>query len=71
LATVEQEGGKLLLDGRKIKMDEKFSKGNFIGPSVITNMTTEMTAYKQEIFGPAMCVLTANSLDEAIEIVNK
>jgi malonate-semialdehyde dehydrogenase (acetylating)/methylmalonate-semialdehyde dehydrogenase len=55
------------LDGRTYKS----SKGNFIGPSIITNMNTNMTSYTEEIFGPAMCVLTAKDLDEAIDIINK
>jgi malonate-semialdehyde dehydrogenase (acetylating) / methylmalonate-semialdehyde dehydrogenase len=33
-------------------------------------MNTNMTIYKEEIFGPAMCVLTADSLDQALEIIN-
>lgn len=70
LSTVEKEGGKLLLDGRYVKVD-KYEKGNFIGPSVVTDLTTEMTAYKEEIFGPVMCVLKAENLDEAIDVINK
>lgn len=71
IGTVEQEGGKVLLDGRTLKMSAPYDKGNFIGPSILTNLTTEMTAYKEEIFGPVMCVLRANSLDEAIQLINK
>jgi len=70
LDTVEKEGGKLLLDGRGIKVPG-YPNGNWIGSSVITNLNTEMTAYKEEIFGPVMCVLTAHNLDEAISIINK
>jgi malonate-semialdehyde dehydrogenase (acetylating)/methylmalonate-semialdehyde dehydrogenase len=70
LGTVEKEGGKLALDGRNVVVPG-YEKGNFIGPSVITNLTTSMTAYKEEIFGPSLCVLTANSLDEAMKIVNE
>jgi len=69
--TVENEGGKILIDGRKIKMPSPYDKGNFIGPTVLTDLNTEMTAYKEEIFGPVMCVLRAHSLDEAINIINK
>lgn len=70
LDTVEKEGGKLILDGRGVTVPG-YPNGNWIGASVITNLNTEMTAYKEEIFGPAMCVLTAQSLDEAITIINK
>lgn len=70
ISTVEKEGGKILLDGRNVKA-ENYPKGNFIGPSILTNLTTNMTAYKEEIFGPVMCVLQANTLEEAIELINK
>jgi len=71
IGTVEKEGGKVLVDGRTLKMPAPYDKGNYIGPSILTNLNTEMTAYKEEIFGPVMCVLRANSLDEAIELINK
>jgi len=71
LATVEKEGGKMLVDGRSLKMPAPYDNGNFIGPSIITDLTTDMTAYKEEIFGPVMCVLRADSLDDAIELINR
>lgn len=71
IGTVEKEGGKILLDGRTLKMPAPYDKGNFIGPSILTNLTSEMTAYKEEIFGPVMCVLRANTLDEAIQLINR
>lgn len=66
----EKEGGKVLVDGRNIKMEAPYDKGNFIGPSILTDLTTDMTAYKEEIFGPVMCVLRANNLEEALHIIN-
>ena len=66
----EKEGGKVLVDGRNIKMEAPYDKGNFIGPTILTDLTTEMTAYKEEIFGPVMCVLRANNLDDALHILN-
>jgi malonate-semialdehyde dehydrogenase (acetylating)/methylmalonate-semialdehyde dehydrogenase len=70
IAMHEKEGGKILVDGRNIKMEAPYDKGNFIGPSILTDLTTNMTAYKEEIFGPVMCVLKANNLDDALHIVN-
>lgn len=66
----EKEGGSLLLDGRKINMQAPYDKGLFIGPTILTDLTTDMTAYKQEIFGPSMCVLKADNLTQAIDLVN-
>merc|ERR1711962_223923 len=50
------EGAELLLDGRGATV-EGYPDGNFCGPSIITNMKPNMTAYKEEIFGPVLCVL--------------
>jgi malonate-semialdehyde dehydrogenase (acetylating)/methylmalonate-semialdehyde dehydrogenase len=68
--THEKEGGEVLVDGRSIKMEAPYDKGNFIGPTILTNLSTNMTAYKEEIFGPVMCVLRAETFDEALNIVN-
>jgi malonate-semialdehyde dehydrogenase (acetylating)/methylmalonate-semialdehyde dehydrogenase len=63
------EGAKLDLDGRNPKVPG-YEKGNFIGPTLFSDVTTDMTIYREEIFGPVLCVLTAKSMDEAIEIIN-
>ena len=70
IESVPREGGKVLLDGRGAKV-EGYPNGNWIGPTVLSNLNTNMTAYKEEIFGPAMCVLTASNLDEAIDLINR
>ena len=59
-----------MLDGRNTKV-EKYPNGNFVGPTIINKMNTDMTAYKTEIFGPVMCVLNVDTMDEAIDLVNK
>lgn len=64
------EGAELYLDGRNPKVD-KYPNGNFVGPTIITNMTTDMKAYKEEIFGPVLCVVNVDTMDEAIDLVNK
>ena len=69
IASAETEGAKVLLDGRGVKV-EGFPNGNWMGPTVITDVTTEMTCYKQEIFGPALVCLTADTLEDAIQIIN-
>merc|ERR1711874_33710 len=63
------EGAELLLDGRGATV-EGYPDGNFCGPSIITNMKPNMTAYKEEIFGPVLCVLSVDTLEEAIELIN-
>ena len=71
LDTVEKEGGKIHLDGRNCPIPSGCEKGTWMAPTIITNLTTKMTAYKEEIFGPALCVMTADSLSEAMDIMNK
>ncbi|CRK87858.1 CLUMA_CG001645, isoform A [Clunio marinus] len=64
------EGAKLILDGRNVKV-EKFEKGNFVGPTILTDVLPSMKCYKEEIFGPVLVCLSAETLDNAIEIINK
>ncbi|KAJ7022439.1 methylmalonate-semialdehyde dehydrogenase [Mycena alexandri] len=68
IASAEKEGGKILLDGRG-KQVPNYPDGNFVGATLI-EATTDMTAYKEEIFGPVLCVMNVGTLDEAIELVN-
>lgn len=70
IAGAEKEGAKILLDGRGFK-PSKYPNGNFIAPTIITDVTTDMTCYKQEIFGPVLVCLNVETLDEAIELINK
>ncbi|WP_409015175.1 CoA-acylating methylmalonate-semialdehyde dehydrogenase [Caballeronia sp. LZ001] len=65
-----EEGATLALDGRDVSI-EGYESGNFIAPTIFTGVTTEMTIYKQEIFGPVLCVLEAATLEDAIELVNR
>lgn len=59
-----EEGADLLLDGRGFSL-QGHEKGFFIGPSLFDNVTTEMTSYQEEIFGPVLQVVRANDLEEA------
>ncbi len=63
------EGAELLLDGRGIQV-QGFEKGNFIGPTVFHGVKPDMAIYREEIFGPVLCVTEADTLDEAIALVN-
>ncbi|MBI3905549.1 MAG: CoA-acylating methylmalonate-semialdehyde dehydrogenase [Pseudomonas fluorescens] len=64
-----KEGAKLELDGREISVPG-YEKGNFVGPTLFSGVTTDMQIYTQEIFGPVLVVLEVNTLDEAIALVN-
>lgn len=68
IASAEEEGGKVLLDGRGIQVPD-YPDGNWVGPTVI-EATTDMRCYREEIFGPVLVVITADTLDDALAIVN-
>ena len=49
---------------------EAYPNGNFVGPTIIGNMTPEMEAYQTEIFGPVMCVVNVDTIDEVNIYIN-
>ena len=63
------EGAKLVLDGRGLKVSGR-EQGFYLGPSLFDHVTADMAIYEEEIFGPVLIVLRANTLDEAIQMVN-
>ena len=64
-----KQGAKLVSDGRGIKV-AGHEKGFFVGPTLFDNVSTEMTIYREEIFGPVLIVLRVTSFEEAIKLVN-
>lgn len=64
-----QEGATLDLDGRQIKVPG-YDKGNFVGPTIFSGVKPGMSIYEQEIFGPVLCIMYADTLEEAIAITN-
>jgi malonate-semialdehyde dehydrogenase (acetylating)/methylmalonate-semialdehyde dehydrogenase len=64
-----EQGARLELDGRDAKADG-YPDGNFIGPTILSHVKPGMAVYDQEIFGPVLVVVSANTLDEAIQLVN-
>ena len=63
-----KEGAELLVDGRHPSAVP--AGGNFVGPTILNKVTAEMRVAREEIFGPVLSVMHANTLDEAIAIVN-
>ncbi|CAG2122145.1 unnamed protein product, partial [Medioppia subpectinata] len=64
-----KEGAKLVLDGRGCKV-AGYESGNFVGPTILTDVKPHMKCYTEEIFGPVLVILTVDTLDEAIELIN-
>ncbi|CAB3750514.1 CoA-acylating methylmalonate-semialdehyde dehydrogenase [Paraburkholderia solisilvae] len=65
-----KQGATLALDGRGVKVSG-YENGNFIGPTIFTDVTTDMDIYTSEIFGPVLVVLHVPTLDDAIALVNR
>ncbi|MBY6344602.1 CoA-acylating methylmalonate-semialdehyde dehydrogenase [Providencia rettgeri] len=65
-----QEGAKLLLDGRGVKVSG-YESGNFVGPTVFSDVKAEMRIYEEEIFGPVLCIVRVNTLEEAVQFINR
>ncbi|OLS19794.1 MAG: Methylmalonate semialdehyde dehydrogenase [acylating] [Candidatus Heimdallarchaeota archaeon LC_3] len=63
------EGAKLELDGRDVSV-KGYEKGNFIGPTIFTNVKKDMQIAREEIFGPVLSILHVPTFDEAIKAVN-
>jgi len=63
------QGAQLVLDGRGLTV-AGHAHGFFLGPTLFDHVTTAMTIYREEIFGPVLIVLRVTSLDEAIALVN-
>ena len=64
------EGAKLILDGRGFK-DAKRPQGYYLGPSIFDEVKPEMVVAREEIFGPVLCLMKADTFEDAVEIVRK
>jgi len=65
-----KEGAELYLDGRTIKVIDE-PNGFYVGPTIFRNVHPDMRIAREEIFGPVLCAIQADTLDAAIEIINK
>lgn len=65
----KEQGATCLLDGSNFTV-EGYENGNWVGPTLFTNVTTDMDIYKEEIFGPVLNCVFVDTLEEAITLVN-
>jgi len=63
------EGAKLELDGRN-PIIAGYEKGNFIAPTIFSDVKPGMRIYDEEIFGPVLVLVNVDTLDDAISLVN-
>ncbi len=65
----EKMGARVIVDGRGAGVEG--CPGNWLGPTLIDGVTPEMPAYREEIFGPVLCIVHTDSLDEALDLENR
>src|SRR5699024_3359395 len=64
----EKEGANIVVDGRNPQVEN--IDGFYIGATLIDNVNPDMDIYKEEVYGPARTVVSTDTLDEAIDLIN-
>jgi malonate-semialdehyde dehydrogenase (acetylating)/methylmalonate-semialdehyde dehydrogenase len=64
-----EEGAELVVDGRGLSVPGR-EQGFFLGASLFDRVTPDMRIYRDEIFGPVLCVVRAGSMQEAMELID-
>jgi malonate-semialdehyde dehydrogenase (acetylating)/methylmalonate-semialdehyde dehydrogenase len=65
-----EEGAKLRLDGRNVRLVGEWPHDCFLNPTVFEDVTPDMTIGREEIFGPVAGIMRARSIDDAIEMIH-
>ena len=69
--SAEQQGADIIVDGRQFKQDKAgYENGYYTGGTLIDNVTADMEAYKDEIFGPVLSVVRRQSYAEALDLIH-
>ncbi len=69
IASGVEQGASLVVDGRGLVVPGRES-GFFLGATLFDHVTPEMTIYREEIFGPVLCVVRVDTLAEAVALIN-
>jgi malonate-semialdehyde dehydrogenase (acetylating)/methylmalonate-semialdehyde dehydrogenase len=64
-----REGATLVVDGRGLKL-QGYEQGFWLGGTLLDHVTPQMTVYKDEIFGPVLSVVRADSYESAVSLIN-
>jgi malonate-semialdehyde dehydrogenase (acetylating)/methylmalonate-semialdehyde dehydrogenase len=64
-----EEGAKLVLDGRGVKV-KGYEKGFYLGPTLFDHVKQGMTVGDREIFGPVLCIKRVKDFEEGIALMN-
>jgi malonate-semialdehyde dehydrogenase (acetylating)/methylmalonate-semialdehyde dehydrogenase len=65
-----EQGATLVVDGRGYRVPG-FDEGFFVGGTLFDHVQPEMSIYKEEIFGPVLCVVRMPDVGSALELINK
>ena len=65
----EQEGAKLVVDGRGLKV-AGHEEGYYVGGTLFDNVTSDMVIWREEIFGPVLSIMRSSDFDSALQLVN-
>jgi malonate-semialdehyde dehydrogenase (acetylating)/methylmalonate-semialdehyde dehydrogenase len=65
-----EQGAKLVVDGRDLKVPGR-ENGFFVGGTLFDHVTPDMTIYKEEIFGPVLCMLRSPDVGSAVDLINR
>ncbi len=68
IATGEHEGARLIAGG--VEPPEGLDEGYFVRPTAFSDVTSEMTIAREEIFGPVLCIMAAADEEDAVRIAN-
>ncbi|MGB0662104.1 MAG: CoA-acylating methylmalonate-semialdehyde dehydrogenase [Mangrovicoccus sp.] len=66
----EEEGAKVVVDGREFTPPQGYEDGYFVGPTLIDNVTPDMTIWKEEIFGPVLSVVRRETYKDAVDLIH-
>ena len=66
----EEEGARVLIDGRDFLKRKNSNNGYFLGPTIIDNVSSNMKSYQNEIFGPVLQIIEVSKLSDAIKLIN-
>ncbi|WP_299651282.1 CoA-acylating methylmalonate-semialdehyde dehydrogenase [uncultured Jannaschia sp.] len=67
----EAEGAKIVVDGRGFTPPQGYENGYYVGPTLIDEVTPEMTIWREEIFGPVLSVVRRKDYAGAVELIDR